>query len=80
MNDEFWEELYKVDAADAWINAGYDEQGEAVPCDACGDEMQFDDEDRVWVCPGCGRRMSRVQWFNYICASPPGVKCLTLCR
>ena len=79
LEEEFWESLYRVDARDAWLNAGYDECGEAVPCDVCGDEMRFDAENRIWVCPGCGRPMSRAQWFNYISADPPGAKCLSLC-
>ena len=80
MEEEFWESLYRVDARDAWINAGYDETGEAIPCDVCGDEMRFDAANRWWVCPGCGRWMDRVQWFDYIAAHPPGHKCLSMCN
>ena len=29
MNEEFWDDLYQVDAADLWLNSGYDEDGEA---------------------------------------------------
>lgn len=79
FGNNFWEDLYQVDAADAWINAGYDEQGEAVPCDACDEEMLFDENERWWICPGCGRTMNRAQWFRYIGANPPGAKCLAQC-
>lgn len=80
MIEDFWEDLYRVDAADLWLNSGYDENGEAVPCDVCGDEMRFDEEEREWVCPGCGRVIRRAEWFSYIGANPPGRKCLSQCR
>ena len=81
MNEEFWEDLYQVDARDAWINAGYDENGEAAACDVCGDEIRFDENERCWVCPGCGQRISRPQWFQYIGAEHmPGPKCLSMCK
>lgn len=79
VNEEFWDDLYRVDAAEAWLNGGYDEQGNSVPCDSCGEEMKFDEEMRNWVCTGCGRMMSRAHWFNYIGATPPGGRCLVSC-
>ena len=79
MSEEFWEDLYVVDAADAWINGGYDETGDAAYCDLCGEEMRFDENGRVWVCPGCWNVMNRVQWFNHIGANPPGHKCISQC-
>ena len=80
MREKFWDSLYRVNAADAFINGGWTEDGDSATCDACGDEMRFDEEDRVWRCVSCGNWMNRAKWFNHIGANPPGKKCLLLCR
>lgn len=76
MEHEF-EEFYRVDAGDDWINGAYDESGDQVICDACGDDLKFDPESRTWRCVFCGNEKGRVAYFGYIGATPPGGKCFT---
>lgn len=53
----------------------YDEHGDTVICDECGHEIYW--KDGIYVCPQCGKTMSRQVFFDYIGAMPPGPKCLT---
>ena len=78
--DEFYEDLWVSDATESWLNGGYDENGEQVYCDVCGEEMSFDNLERDWKCDSCGNVKSRAAWFDYLEASPPGIKCLTQCQ
>ena len=78
-DEEFWSEFYEVDSTDEWVNGGYDERGEQVWC-ACGGEMHFDDDQKIWICRDCGYWRNRAQWFDFIEASPPGKKCLSQCK
>lgn len=71
--------IYKLDMRDEWMNTAYDESGDAVICNICGDEMKWNPVGRKWYCPDCGQEMSRPIYFNYIGAEPPGVECLTNC-
>lgn len=80
MSEEFWEDLYKVDATDSWINGAYTEQGDQVYCDGCHEEVSFDPESREWRCRNCGNSKTRAQWFSYIEALPPGPACLINCQ
>ena len=84
MNDEheeFWEELYVVDADDAWVNGAYDEYGNQINCEWCKEELHWNPETRKWFCKECGREYSRAEWFNYIDADLlPGPKCLSQCE
>jgi hypothetical protein len=71
--------FYKIDARDEWICGAYDEDGDQVYCDACGDELKWNPESRTWQCKGCGNTKSRIQFFDFIGANPPGKKCLSQC-
>ena len=53
----------------------YDEDGNSVFCDGCGGEIKW--KNGVYICPSCGKTMSREEFFNYIGAEPPGKECLT---
>ena len=85
-DDELWEKLYDdvemdiVDAADAWQNGAYTEDGDQVECSVCGANMIFDPKQRCWKCSSCWNTKNRVQWFAYLDANPPGKKCLTKCH
>ena len=80
-NEEFWEELYKVDADEEWINGAYDEHGEQVQCDWCHENLSWNPETRIWYCRNCSRKISRAEWFNWIGAyRMPGPKCLSQCE
>lgn len=52
----------------------YDENGDTVRCDSCGFDIHW--KDGVYVCPSCGRIMSREVFFDYIGATPPGPRCI----
>ena len=80
VSENEYDIFYRVDARDEWLNGAYDEDGEQVYCDACGDELKWDPADRCWRCEGCGNQKSRAQFFDFIGANPPGVKCLSQCR
>lgn len=41
----------------------YNENGDAVYCDSCGEEIRW--KDGVYFCMGCGKRMSRQVFFDY---------------
>lgn len=77
--DEY-NEIYKLDMKDEWMNAAYDENGDSVCCDICGEEMRWHPDDGVWRCRECGQEMTRAVYFDYIGAAPPGSECLTSCR
>ena len=77
--DEFWEDLYKVDAREEYENGAYTEDGDQVYC-VCGEEMTFVPESNWWQCRNCGNFKTRTQWFDHIDANPPGPKCLAQCR
>lgn len=76
--DEY-NDIYKLDMTDEWMNAAYDESGEAVACDICGADIKWDRTQREWYCPECGQTMTRALYFNHIGAEPPGLECLTTC-
>lgn len=77
--DEY-DEIYKLDMKEEWAGSAYDEEGEAVLCDICGEEMKWNQAENEWYCPGCGQAMSRAVYLDYIGADPPGSDCLTGCR
>lgn len=52
----------------------YNENGDAVYCDSCGEEIRW--KDGIYFCMGCGKRMSRQVFFDYIGATPPGPHCI----
>ena len=78
MTDEYWE-VYKAVAADDLENGAYDETGEQVYCDCCGEEFRWDSEMRKWRCVSCGNVKSRAEYFCYLGANPPGPVCLNQC-
>lgn len=73
-------EIYKIDAEAEWLLGAYDEMGDQVYCDACHDELRWDPRSRTWRCKQCGNEKSRVAFFNYIGADPPGAKCISQCQ
>ena len=79
-NDELYGEIYKVDATKEWLNGAYDEYGNQINCNLCGEPFAWNPKRRKWCCTNCETTKTRVQWFDYIDADPPGPKCLTLCR
>lgn len=76
MSDEYWE-VYKASAAYDLENGAYDENENVVYCDCCGEPLRWDPQQRWWVCSSCGNTKNRAQYFSYICANPPGDKCMT---
>ena len=72
--------IFKVDAYDDWANGAYDEDGSEAVCNICGEPLQWNPVMCNYCCEGCGREMSRAEFFNYIGAEPPSVKCLTNCE
>lgn len=74
-----YQEVYEFDAKDAWLNGAYDENGNGVPCDMCGGEMKWNPVMQNYVCENDDQAMSRIEYFNYIGANPPGPDCLTNC-
>ena len=78
MLDEY-EEFYRVNAGSEWLCGAYDEDGDQVYCEACGEEVSFDPAFREWRCSNCGMSKSRIQFFGYIGANPPGPKCISQC-
>lgn len=75
-----WEEIYRADARSEWIFGAYDEDGEQVYCDACRGEIQWDPQTRIWRCTDCGLEKTRIGFFRYIGANPPGARCLVQCQ
>lgn len=72
-----WNGLYGMlsnDQEHAEYEDVYNENGDAVFCDTCGEEIRW--KDGVYFCMGCGKRMSRTVFFDYIGATPPGLECL----
>ena len=70
----------RINAAEDWMNGGYDENGEEVLCDICDEGvMRWNEDAGVWVCDECGRTMTRQEYFDWIGANPPGKKCLNSC-
>lgn len=55
----------------------YDEAGDIVICDVCGDEIKWREKDGVYMCRRCGRTFTRKEFFDYIGAEPPGEECYT---
>lgn len=53
----------------------YDENGDSVFCDICGNEIKW--KEGIYICPDCGQTMSRSVFFNYIGAEPPGPECVS---
>lgn len=80
MNQNEYDEIYKIDMRSEWLNSAYDENGNAVLCDLCGEEMKWNPRKHIWFCPDCGQEMSRAVYFNHIGADFPGRECLTNCR
>lgn len=53
----------------------YDERGNFIYCDACGEEIHW--KNGIYICPYCGKTMSRAAFFEYAGIEPRGEKCLT---
>lgn len=78
-HDDEYTEIYRVDMRDEWMNAAYDETGNAAVCGLCGAELRWNPVMECWYCPDCGQEMNRVEYFDFIGAQPPGAQCLTNC-
>ena len=61
-------------------NSAYDEDGNAVVCSICGEEMMWDPVFERWVCDHCEIHMDRPEYFNYIGADPKHEKCMNDCN
>lgn len=58
--------------------AVYDEEGGDVSCpNVLCDDGEICWKDGEYVCPYCGTKMTRAEFFDWIGAEPPGPKCLT---
>lgn len=79
MHMDDYDEIYKLDMLDEWRNTAWDEDGNAALCEICESELRWSEADRMWHCPGCGRTLSRAEYFNFIGAQPPDSACLTNC-
>ena len=77
--DEY-NEIYKLDMQKEWTESAYDENGDSVFCDICGEELKWNPVTGGWICRGCGQEMTRCAYFDYIGAETPGSECLTSCR
>lgn len=52
----------------------YDEEGNDVICDLCGEEIGW--KNGIYICKNCGKMFNRADFFNYIGAEPPGKECV----
>lgn len=77
---DHYEDIYKIDAFDEWVNGAYTENGDTAICDCCGGEMKWNPVMQHWYCKECGQEMDRPIYFNHIGANPPGILCLTNCN
>ena len=73
-------DIYKLSAFDEWVNGAYDEDGNSVICDLCGEEMKWNSVIQNWYCTACGQTMDRATYFNHIGAHPVGPICLSGCK
>jgi len=53
----------------------FDEDGNSVNCDLCNGYIAW--HEGQYVCPECGRTMSRRDFFEHIGSVPPGPECET---
>lgn len=74
-----YSQIYQVNALEEWLNAAYDENGNAVTCERCPCEMKWNPITGIWYCPECENELERPAYFLYIGAQPPGSECLTNC-
>ena len=79
MTDDF-NDIFKFNMADEWMNGAYDEMGGSAVCDVCRSELRWNPEKQDYECPSCGQNMDRIAYFNHIGAEPPGSICLTSCN
>ena len=71
--------VYRLNMNDEWMNGAYDDDGNAVVCDLCGEKMKWNPKRNFWYCASCGQEMDRMTYLNYIGAEPPGSECMTNC-
>lgn len=71
---ESYDEVY-VYPIDKSYEEVFDEDGELVNCDFCDGNIMW--HDGQYVCPDCGRVMSRRDFFTHIGSIPPGPTCET---
>lgn len=62
---------------DALYSEVFDEEGGEVICPYCGGEIVWRESDGAYICQECETEFSRVEFFKYIGADPPGPQCLT---
>lgn len=77
---DHYEDIYRIDAFDEWVNGAYTESGDIAICDRCGGEMKWNPVMQNWYCRECEQIMDRPTYFNHIGANPSGTDCLTSCN
>lgn len=77
---DHYEDIYRIDALDEWINGAYDENGNTAICDRCGGDLKWNPVMSHWYCTECEQTMNRDIYFNHIGASPPGRRCISGCE
>lgn len=77
---DHYEDIYKIDAFDEWVNGAYTENGDIAVCDRCGGDMKWNPIKQSWYCKECEQEMDRPTYFNHIGANPPGALCITNCN
>lgn len=80
MDRNEYDEIYKIDMCSEWMNSAYDENGNTVICDLCGEDMRWNPAKHNWFCSGCDQEMNRATYFNYIGADFPNCECLVNCN
>lgn len=59
----------------AGADFAYDEDGDSVECEHCGQQIVFKGGD--YYCPECDEVIDREDFFDMIGADPPGDECYT---
>ena len=77
---DHYDDIYRIDAFDEWVNGAYDENGDTSVCDMCGGDMRWNPVMQNWYCRECEQIMDRPTYFNHIGANPPGPECITNCQ
>ena len=78
--DEDYENIFRINAEDDWMNGAYTEDGDESLCDVCGEELRWNPESRQYECRNCGRVIERILYFAHIGANQPGSLCVYGCQ
>lgn len=66
-DDYDFDRMEIIELDDSYENV-YDQDGDYVYCDYCGDEIKM--KEGEYVCPGCGQVMDLQTFLNYIGFDP----------